>query len=971
MSNLKDKIREFLTKVFTSRITILFLIAVFGSTILIYQLFLLQIINGEHYQKSFMLKVVKTKSLNAPRGNIFDRNGKLLATNELAYNVTVEDSFSEGRYKNLRLNSILFKTIKLVEKYQDNVIQDFPIGLDDNQEFYFKVEGVKLKRFKADVFGYTDVEYLNADQNKATAKDVINFLASASKYSIYKNKFPKEGLDYLPAVYTEENIKEADVKEWKGSFTNDELLKLITLRSALSANYYQRYKSVNVALDVNERTRTAIMENKNELTGVDVSLNYRRYYYDSVYFSHILGYTGTPSQEELDELVKEDSSYSSNDEIGKSGLEQSMESYLRGVKGEERLYVNNLGATLEYIDKKSPVIGNNVYLSEDSELQKAAYKILEKKLADILDERIVNNKIYGPLNDSATKIKIPIDDVYFALINNNVIEINVQGRKISAIEKDVFNKVKNYKKDTFKKLSKAFTDEENSINSSFSKDFNEIIEYSLNLLKDNEIIKGDAESVLTRFKNGKLSLNQCVKELIFYDKINISLLSEDAEYFETNEINEQIVKYLLKNMDNDTGFIKILYRQLINNSKITGKELCLILFEQGVIPKNKEHYLALKEGRYSPFNFIKKKIKNLNITPAQLGLDPCTASLVIQNSKTGELLALVTYPGYDLNKLAGKVDSKYYAKLTNDLSESLYNHATQQRTAPGSTYKMVSSIAGLEEGVIGVNDTINCKGIFKEINPSPQCWSKSGHGKLSMVGAIKNSCDIYFYNVAYRLGNGKIGGGDYSSEKGLEKLKKYAKMFGLGEKTGLEIPEEAGHISTEDAVRSAIGQGNNSFTTVELCRYVNTIANGGTCYDLTTLHKITDYNGRLIKKYSPKKRKRLSNISPETWEIVRRGMREVVTGHDKIFSSLDKYVHTSGKTGTAEYLKTRGNHVLFVGYAPDKNSEISVAVRIPFGYTSTYSAEVFRDVVAYYYNVSTLDDILHGSMKKSTDMISD
>ena len=119
---MKDKIREFLTKVFTSRITILFLIAVFGSTILIYQLFLLQIINGEHYQKSFMLKVVKTKSLNAPRGNIFDRNGKLLATNELAYNVTVEDSFSEGRYKNLRLNSILFKTIKLVEKYQDNVI---------------------------------------------------------------------------------------------------------------------------------------------------------------------------------------------------------------------------------------------------------------------------------------------------------------------------------------------------------------------------------------------------------------------------------------------------------------------------------------------------------------------------------------------------------------------------------------------------------------------------------------------------------------------------------------------------------------------------------------------------------------------------------------------------------------------------------------------------------------------------------
>lgn len=919
-----------------------------------------------------MLKVEKTKSINAPRGNIYDRNGKLLATNELAYNVTVEDSFSDSKYKNLRLNNILYKTIALVEKYDDKIIEDFPIGIDETGSYYFKIESGKLKRFKADIYGYADVEELTLEQREATAKQVMDYLASATKYAVYINKYPKENFDsYEQKSYAEKTLKAANVEDWKGSFSNAELLKLITLRYALSANFFQRYKSINVAIDVNERTRTAIMENKHELTGVDISTNYRRYYYDSIYFSHILGYTGTPSLEELETLSKTDSSYSSNDEIGKSGIEQSMESYLRGKKGEERLYVNNLGATLEYIDKTNPTIGNDVYISEDSKLQEAAYKILEQKLADILYERIVNVKSYDPLKDSATKIKIPIDDVYFALINNNVIDINHDNRKASKTEKKVFNLVDKYKKSTFKSLESALIDEEKILNSSFSSRFAEIIEYSLKLLSKNGVIKNDYNLDLEAVKTGEISTGTYIKNLILEDKIDISLLSEKSEYFETNEINKEISKYLLEQLKNDTKFTKILYRHLIKDSKITGKDLCLILFDQGVIPKNKGNYQALEEGRYSPYNFIRKRIKSRDITPAALGLDPCTGSVVVQSSKTGELLALVTYPGYDLNKLAGNVDSKYYAKLTNDLSESLYNHATQQRTAPGSTYKMISSIAALEEGAIGTKDTIDCRGIFKEITPSPSCWSKNGHRKLNMVGAIQNSCDVYFYNIAYRLGNGKIGTTDYSSDKGIEKLSKYAQKFGLGEKTGLEIPEEEGHISTEDAVRSAIGQGNNSFTTVELCRYVNTIANGGICYDLTTLHKVTDYNGNLIKKYEPKARKRLDDISPNTWNTVKTGMRQVVVSHDKIFGYLDKYVHTSGKTGTAEYLRTRGNHVLFVGYAPDENAEISVAVRIPFGYTSTYSAEVFRDIVAYYYKISSLDDILQGSMKKSTDVISD
>ena len=975
MSVLKEKIKEIFIKYFFSRLSILVLLTVFGSGILIRQLFLLQIVDGEKYQQNFMLKVEKTKSINAPRGNIYDRKGKLLATNELVYNVTIEDSFQDSRYKNLRLNNILLKTIKLIEKYDGQVIDDFPIGIDKKKEFYFKISDVRLKRFKADVYGYTDIEYLNQEELNASARQVIDFMASSSKYGIYSKKYPKKNFgSYMPTSYDEEALESVEISEWPDKLTDEDILKIITIRFSLSANYFQRYKSVDIAVDVNERTRTAIMENKNELTGVDIAANYRRYYYDSIYFSHILGYTGQPSVDELNSLYDKDNSYSSNDEIGKVGIEKSMEEYLRGVKGEERLYVNNLGATLEYLDKKDPEVGEHVYISEDSDLTKAAYKILEQKLADILYERIINIKDYNPLSETATKIKIPINDVYFALINNNVLDMTEkEGQKVGKIEKNILKQFESYEKKVFKELKDVFNGKIKNDKSSFSSQFKEILDYSISILKQNGVIKvnDETEKKLSEWDSGKLSFNDYIHYLILNDYIDISVISKESQYFETNEISLHILSYLLDNLQRNVKFDKVLYRHLIDNGVITGKDLCLLLFDRGVLKKNKAHYEELRDGRRSPYNFIRSKIKKLELTPAMLGLDPCTGSVVIQSTETGEILALVTYPGYDLNRLSGKVDSEYYAKLTNDLSESLYNHATQQRTAPGSTYKMISSIAALEEGVIDDREKIECKGVFKEITPPPQCWRKTGHDKLDLVGAIQNSCDVYFYNVAYRLGKGKFERSDYSSEVGLKKLEKYAKMFGLGEKTGIEIPEERGHISTEDAVRSAIGQGNNSFTTLELCRYVNTIANTGQCHDLTTLYKVSDNQGNVIKKYFPKQRKKITGIRQSTWDAVKTGMREVVKDHAKIFESLDHYVHTAGKTGTAEYLKSRGNHVLFVGYAPYEKPEISIAVRIPFGYTSTYPAEVFRDIVAYYYNVSPLEEILNGSMKKSTDLISD
>ena len=153
-------------------------------------------------------------------------------------------------------------------------------------------------------------------------------------------------------------------------------------------------------------------------------------------------------------------------------------------------------------------------------------------------------------------------------------------------------------------------------------------------------------------------------------------------------------------------FNKKIYKYLIYSYELTGKEICLLLFDQNVLKYKEEDVQALQYGTKSPYSFITSKIRKLEITPAQLALEPCSGSVVITDPNSGDTLACVSYPSYDNNRLANTVDSKYYASLINDKSLPLLNRATKQSTAPGSTFKTFSSIVALEEGVVGHNETI-------------------------------------------------------------------------------------------------------------------------------------------------------------------------------------------------------------------------------------------------------------------------
>lgn len=939
-------IKESILNMVTSRVFVLLILFLAMFATICYRLFDLQIVHGSEYLNDFKLTIRKERTIPSTRGNIYDRNGKLLAYNELAYSVTIEDVYETGRDKNKKLNDTISTLIDMIEVNGDKIINDFNIVLDENNNYVFTVEGKQLLRFLADVYGKQYTDDLEYPQRTATAEEVVQYLAGTKKFSI--------------GEYMDPNDTKSDFIVGSG-YTKEKLLQIVTIRYAMSLNGFQKYIATTVAKDVSEETVAMVMENSELLDGVSVTEDTVRKYVDSVYFSHIIGYIGKISNEEYSELSKENEAYSLTDIIGKSGIEQYMETTLQGTKGTEVVYVDNLGKVIETSDRKEPVAGNDVYLTIDMDLQKAVYNLLEQKIAGILVSNIINAKEYHlGENDSASKIKIPIYDVYFALFHNNVI--------------DTSHFVSEHAKETEKAVQQAFETKQQSVVSNLrtelltnATEYDKLtLEYQVyelaivDMLENNGVIKTDAidkedETYLAWKKDETISLRTYLNYAIAQGWIDITKLSLKSQYSDSEEIYENLVEYITENIVLDSYFNKRLYKYMLLDDQITGRQVCLLLFEQGIIDGTDEEKAGIENGTKTPYAFLVEKIRNLEITPAQLALDPCSGSSVVTDVNTGEVLACVTYPGYDNNRLTNSIDADYYNKIYNDLSQPMWNYATQQLSAPGSTFKMVSAATALQEGVVGTSDSITCHGTWDTIKPPAKCWiAPSSHGPLTISGAIEHSCNYFFYEVAYRLSRVD---GVYDSETGLAKLAYYADQFGLSDKSGIEISESAPKVSDFDAIRSAIGQGTNNYSTVGLARYVTTVANSGKCYNLSLLDKTTDSEGNLLEEFTPEIRNTVE-LPQTTWDAIHLGMRRVVEGKS-YYEGLS--VNVAGKTGTAQETKKRPNHALFVCYAPYENPEIAVATRIAFGYASDNAAQMTRDVIKYYFNLEDEDELITGT----------
>jgi len=348
---------------------------------------------------------------------------------------------------------------------------------------------------------------------------------------------------------------------------------------------------------------------------------------------------------------------------------------------------------------------------------------------------------------------------------------------------------------------------------------------------------------------------------------------------------------------------------------------------------------------------------------------------IVMDPNNGQILAMVSLPSYDNNLFARGISEEEYRRLQEDPSHPMVNHAISGQYPPGSTFKIVPAIAALEEGIVDEKTLIQCDGILwlpnKYFPDDPSlaqpfyCWIHKhgkGHGPLNVVEAIVHSCDIFFYEVA--------GGYKDFQGLGLETLTYYARLFGFGEKTGIDLPGESKGLVptarwkrlnyaeswvTGDTYNIAIGQGFLLATPLQVLNATAVIANGGTLYRPQLVYKIVDAEGQVVKEFEPQVIRKIP-ISEKNLALVRRGMREAVTRGTAWLANFPD-IAIAGKTGTAEFpgpRDARGNlptHAWFTAFAPYDDPKIAVVVFIEGGGEgSEVAVPVAAEIIRYYFD---------------------
>ena len=352
--------------------------------------------------------------------------------------------------------------------------------------------------------------------------------------------------------------------------------------------------------------------------------------------------------------------------------------------------------------------------------------------------------------------------------------------------------------------------------------------------------------------------------------------------------------------------------------------------------------------------------------------DAKAGACVVMNVNSGEVLAMASYPGYDPSDFVGGISTEAWNNYTNNAAKPLVDKAIQNSYSPGSTYKMVTAIAGLESGAINLNTKINDTGVYRKYGISMNCWYYTdyhrGHGYLNVSDAIEKSCNYFFYETGDRMG--------------IDKLAEFARYFGLGTKTGIELQgETAGVLASRETkqqmhpddpnwnpgntLNASIGQGDNEFSPLQMARYISMLANGGHKVDVSIIKTIRNSDGseaskEEINKFVNKKlglaedTEQERELNQNYLNAVLQGMKSVTsdTGGTAYVRFKDFNISVGGKTGSAEAPNNQV-HAWFVGFAPFENPEIAIVVMVENGGHGNYTAEVVRDIMGEYFGMNT------------------
>lgn len=362
-------------------------------------------------------------------------------------------------------------------------------------------------------------------------------------------------------------------------------------------------------------------------------------------------------------------------------------------------------------------------------------------------------------------------------------------------------------------------------------------------------------------------------------------------------------------------------------------------------------------GRYNDGKNDKKPQKGFDLV---LGIDKdvqkvaeekfkgLRGAIVAIEPQTGEIIAFVSSPEYDLSRFSAFTDKAYWDSLLNDPNVPLFNRATMSINPPGSTFKILAAIAALEEGLIDENTTISCPGSFVYGNRSFKCHG--AHGNVNVIHAIEHSCNVFFYKLIFKIG--------------LDKWAEYSRKFGFGSKTNVDITEEVKGLVPDSKyydkrygkngwtqgfiVSLGIGQGELSVTPIQLALYTALIANNGVSYQP---HIVKGYLKPGTKEIIPFKFPKIeTHISQRTFDIVKQGMFLVVNGSGTATSIRMPDIPIAGKTGTAQNPHGK-DHAYFIGYAPADNPKLAIACFVEnAGFGATWAAPIVKEVVHAYFN---------------------
>ena len=923
-----DTLKERLGELLRNRLFVLLAAAAVIFMILVGRLFYMQIVNGEEADASLTSSVTREVTIPAARGNIYDRYGRPLAVNEAAFSVEIDDSITVD-YEDADAEAVsLYK--KLI-KNGYVVGDDLPITKDAPYEF--TISSDELEEWKTNIG-------LTKKQMNYTAEETLNYLY--------------ERFGITDADMTEEE-KRALVS--LGININDKNIMITNLIMTIETNGGEIVDELPIS---QEQPYYFLLEDEDEILSWKSSVSMSE---------EELDYDAEESMQYLIELfgIPENISPSMQRKVAAVRYSLYLQRYKKYQPVTVAREINDevIAAVEENLDKFPGVSveTESMRVYEDGEI----FSNIIGYIRQISDTELQEYSEYGYTSGDIVG-KTGIEKVMELELNGQdgkmLVEVDNMGRKISTLETEAPVSGD----DVFLTIDKEL----------------QISAY--NYLKD-----ALADAIITRLtseleKDVPVTLKQLFTSMI--DSNNISV----TEVMKAEDGYQKVLKDIILAHDPDIDVTdsedkteaKQVLTNAVDNGTISYTTLIYVMIEQGVITADDNYKARIASGELTPFNVIIEKLESGDLEPAETGLEPCTGSVVVSDVNSGEVLALVTYPSYDNNELVNTFNNEYYNKLLEDPTTPLVNRPLMQKKAPGSTLKMITAIAGLETGVITLDTQIRDKGVFKDAGtPYANCliYSLNGstHGYVDVSHALEVSCNYFFYEVGYQLGNDTE---NPRSLKGITILDEYYDAFGLNSPTGVEIGESAPSMASPsykeevikwqnpeatssqtawtsgDTIRAAIGQSVNSFSAASMNKYVATLANGGTRYKMHLLDKVKSSDGTVTEEVEETVENVLE-IAPENLEAVYEGMLLVTQGSKGTLRNVfkDFPIDVAAKSGTAEENKNLSSHVWFVGFAPYDDPQIAVTVMIPFGdVTGSPAAVVARNVIGEYMGLNYQSD---------------